>query len=101
MYFDSTHGIQMRLLMAQDELEEYMNYIRYRITDRKQLGSKISTNDYVTIASAIRNTEQWLALNSSRAFPEEIDERRLQLQYMIEPIMYYRVNVMNGRRAKI
>ncbi|KAJ2341002.1 ATPase with role in protein import into the ER, partial [Coemansia sp. RSA 2618] len=66
------------------------------VTDKEQLGGKISKDDKSSIMDAVKEAEKWLEDNAADATKEDIDEQREELESIVNPI----VSKLYGKDAK-
>ncbi|KAJ1935719.1 ATPase with role in protein import into the ER, partial [Kickxella alabastrina] len=72
---------------AKNTFEQYLYSIKNQVTDKEQLGSKISKDDKSTVMAAIKEAEKWLSDNAADATKEDIDEQREELESVFNPIV--------------
>ncbi|KAJ2636828.1 ATPase with role in protein import into the ER [Coemansia sp. RSA 1286] len=72
---------------AKNVFEQYVYNIKNQVTDKEQLGSKISKDDKQTVLDAVKEAEKWLEDNVADATKEDIDEQREELESIFNPIV--------------
>ncbi|CAB4442363.1 unnamed protein product [Rhizophagus irregularis] len=78
--------IQQERIEAKHQLENFAYTIKSLIFDDRGLGKKISDDDRKTIKDAIKTVEDWLNDHSNSAIKEDFDEKREELQSIVNPI---------------
>ncbi|KAJ1766633.1 ATPase with role in protein import into the ER [Coemansia sp. D1744] len=81
---------------SKNTFEQYLYTIKNQVTDKEQLGGKISKDDKSSIMDAIKEAEKWLEDNAADATKEDIDEQREELESIVNPI----VSKLYGKDAK-
>ncbi|KAI9506224.1 ATPase with role in protein import into the ER [Coemansia sp. RSA 1358] len=81
---------------SKNTFEQYLYSIKGQVTDKEQLGGKISKEDKESILSAIKEAEKWLEENAADATKEDIDEQREELESVVNPV----VSKLYGADAK-
>ncbi|KAJ2453329.1 ATPase with role in protein import into the ER [Coemansia sp. RSA 2336] len=81
---------------AKNTFEQYLYTIKNQVTDKEQLGGKISKDDKAAIMDAIKEAEKWLEDNAADSTKEDIDEQREELESIVNPI----VSKLYGKDAK-
>ncbi|RGB35483.1 heat shock protein 70 family [Rhizophagus diaphanus] len=84
--FAEEDKIQKERIEAKHQLENFTYTIKSQIFDDRGLGKKISDDDRKTIKDAIKTVEDWLNDHSNSAIKEDFDEKREELQSIINPI---------------
>ncbi|KAJ1897708.1 ATPase with role in protein import into the ER [Coemansia sp. S16] len=84
---------------AKNTFEQYLYSIKNQVTDKEQLGSKISKEDKVSIMAAIKEAEKWLDDNATEATKEDIDEQREELESVVNPVIS-KLYGSSGKNAK-
>ncbi|KAJ2818786.1 ATPase with role in protein import into the ER, partial [Coemansia furcata] len=84
---------------AKNTFEQYLYSIKNQVTDKEQLGSKISKDDKVSIMAAIKEAEKWLDDNAAEATKEDIDEQREELESVVNPVIS-KLYGSSGKNAK-
>ncbi|KAJ2147343.1 ATPase with role in protein import into the ER [Coemansia sp. RSA 564] len=72
---------------SKNTFEQYLYTIKNQVTDKEQLGGKISKDDKSSIMDAIKEAEKWLEDNAADATKEDIDEQREELESIVNPIV--------------
>ncbi|KAJ1865419.1 ATPase with role in protein import into the ER [Coemansia sp. RSA 2703] len=72
---------------SKNTFEQYLYTIKNQVTDKEQLGGKISKDDKETVMAAIKEAEKWLEDNAADATKEDIDEQREELESVFNPIV--------------
>ncbi|KAJ1648175.1 ATPase with role in protein import into the ER [Coemansia asiatica] len=72
---------------AKNVFEQYVYNIKNQVTDKEQLGGKISKEDKQTVLDAVKEAEKWLEDNVADATKEDIDEQREELESIFNPIV--------------
>ncbi|KAJ2827783.1 ATPase with role in protein import into the ER [Coemansia erecta] len=81
---------------SKNTFEQYLYTIKNQVTDKEQLGGKISKDDKSSIMDAVKEAEKWLEDNAADATKEDIDEQREELESIVNPI----VSKLYGKDAK-
>jgi heat shock protein 5 len=84
--FAEEDKVQKERIEARNQLENYAYTLRNQITDDTELSKKISEEDKKTIKDAIKKVDDWLTDSSNSATKEDFDEKREELQAIVNPI---------------
>jgi heat shock protein 5 len=84
--FAEEDKIQKERIEARNQLENFAYTIRNQITEDGELSKKISDDDKTTIKDAVKKVEDWLTEHSNSATKEDFDEKREELQSVVNPI---------------
>ncbi|RIA88208.1 heat shock protein 70 family [Glomus cerebriforme] len=84
--FAEEDKIQKERIEARNQIENFAYTLKNQITDDGELGKKISDDDKKTIKDAIKKVEDWLNDHSNSATKEDFDEKREELQSIVNPI---------------
>jgi heat shock protein 5 len=84
--FAEEDKVQKERIEARNQLENFAYTIKSQISDDGELGKKISDDDKKTIKDAIKTAEDWLNDHSNSATKEDFDEKREELQSIVNPI---------------
>ncbi|KAG0075766.1 ATPase with role in protein import into the ER, partial [Podila epicladia] len=71
---------------AKNVLENYLYGVKNQVNDEAQLGSKIDAEDKKTILDAVSAQISWLESEGVTASKEELDERKEQIEAVVNPI---------------
>ncbi|KAF9305127.1 ATPase with role in protein import into the ER [Mortierella antarctica] len=71
---------------AKNVLENYLYGVKNQVNDEAQLGSKIDAEDKKTILDAVSAQISWLESEGVTASKEELDERKEQVEAVVNPI---------------
>ncbi|KAL3897838.1 MAG: hypothetical protein SGCHY_003140 [Lobulomycetales sp.] len=71
---------------SKNALENYIYSIKNSVNDEAQLGSKISEEDKKTVLDAIKDKNDWLDSNGATATKEDLDEKKAELEAIVNPI---------------
>jgi len=71
---------------SKNVLENYLYGIKNQVNDEAQLGSKIDAEDKKTILEAVAAQISWLESEGVTASKEELDERKEQIESVVNPI---------------
>ncbi|KAG0032130.1 ATPase with role in protein import into the ER [Podila clonocystis] len=71
---------------AKNVLENYLYGVKNQVNDEAQLGSKIEAEDKKTILDAVSAQISWLESEGVTASKEELDERKEQIEAVVNPI---------------
>ncbi|KAF9391008.1 ATPase with role in protein import into the ER [Podila verticillata] len=71
---------------SKNVLENYLYGIKNQVNDEAQLGSKIEAEDKKTILEAVAAQISWLESEGVTASKEELDERKEQIEAVVNPI---------------
>ncbi|KAG0343588.1 ATPase with role in protein import into the ER [Podila humilis] len=71
---------------AKNVLENYLYSVKNQVNDESQLGAKIEAEDKKTILDAIAAQVSWLESEGVTASKEELDERKEQIEAVVNPI---------------
>ncbi|KAF9215866.1 ATPase with role in protein import into the ER [Podila verticillata] len=71
---------------SKNVLENYLYGIKNQVNDEAQLGSKIDAEDKKTILEAVAAQISWLESEGVTASKEELDERKEQIEAVVNPI---------------
>ncbi|CAB4380638.1 unnamed protein product [Rhizophagus irregularis] len=84
--FAEEDKIQKERIEAKHQLENFAYTIKSQIFDDRGLGKKISDDDRKIIKDSIKTVEDWLNNHSNSAIKEDFDEKREELQSIVNPI---------------
>ncbi|PKY21246.1 heat shock protein 70 [Rhizophagus irregularis] len=84
--FAEDDKFQKERVESRNQLENFAYTIKSQISDDGELGKKISDDDKKTIKDAIKTVEDWLNDHSISATKEDFDEKREELQSIVNPI---------------
>ncbi|CAG8450872.1 6744_t:CDS:2 [Diversispora eburnea] len=84
--FAEEDKIQKERIEAKNNLENYIYTIKNQITDDGELGKKLSDEDKTTIKEAIKKSLDWFDEYSNTATKEDFDEKKEELQAIVNPI---------------
>ncbi|EXX58646.1 78 kDa glucose-regulated protein [Rhizophagus irregularis] len=84
--FAEEDKIQKERIEAKHQLENFAYTIKSQIFDDRGLGKKISDDDRKIIKDSIKTVEDWLNDHSNSAIKEDFDEKREELQSIVNPI---------------
>ncbi|KAF9143119.1 ATPase with role in protein import into the ER, partial [Linnemannia schmuckeri] len=71
---------------SKNVLENYLYSVKNQVNDESQLGSKIDAEDKKTILDAIAQKVSWLESEGSSASKEELDEKKEEIEAIVNPI---------------
>ncbi|KAG0376856.1 ATPase with role in protein import into the ER [Mortierella sp. AD032] len=71
---------------SKNVLENYLYSVKNQVNDDSQLGSKIDAEDKKTILDAITQKVSWLESEGSSASKEELDEKKEEIEAIVNPI---------------
>ncbi|GBB89555.1 hypothetical protein RclHR1_16290001 [Rhizophagus clarus] len=84
--FAEEDKVQKERVEARNQLENFAYTLKSQISDDGELGKKLSDDDKKTIKDAIKTVEDWLNDHSNSATKEDFDEKREELQSIVNPI---------------
>jgi len=84
--FAEEDKVQKERVEARNQLENFAYTLKNQISDDGELGKKISDDDKKTVKDAIKMVEDWLNDHSNSATKEDFDEKREELQSIVNPI---------------
>ncbi|RHZ75893.1 hypothetical protein Glove_208g69 [Diversispora epigaea] len=84
--FAEEDKIQKERIESKNNLENFIYTIKNQITDDGELGKKISEEEKTIIKEAIKKSLDWFDEYSNSATKEEFDEKKEELQAVINPI---------------
>ncbi|KAJ3106738.1 ATPase with role in protein import into the ER [Phlyctochytrium planicorne] len=67
--------------------ETYMMSLKSQLSDDNSLGGKLSVSDKEAIQAAIQEHKEWFDENSSSATKEDFDERKSEVEAIVNPIV--------------
>ncbi|RIB01431.1 glucose-regulated protein [Gigaspora rosea] len=71
---------------SKNQLENFVYSLKNQVSDDGELGKKLSEEDKTTIKDAVKKTLEWFDEFSNSATKEELDEKREELQAIVNPI---------------
>ncbi|CAG8737653.1 1575_t:CDS:1, partial [Racocetra fulgida] len=71
---------------SKNQLENFVYSLKNQVADDGELGKKLSEEDKTTIKDAVKKTLEWFDEFSNSATKEELDEKREELQAIVNPI---------------
>ena len=71
---------------AKNQLENYLYHVKQLVTDEKQLGSKIESEDKEKILAIVKEKTEWLDANSATASLEDFEEAKAEIENIVNPI---------------
>ncbi|KAJ1553748.1 ATPase with role in protein import into the ER, partial [Nowakowskiella sp. JEL0078] len=71
---------------AKNQFENYVYTLKNQIADDSQLGGKLDESDKTTLLDALKEATEWLDVNTATATIEEINERKSDLEAIVNPI---------------
>ncbi|KAF9582784.1 ATPase with role in protein import into the ER [Lunasporangiospora selenospora] len=71
---------------SKNGLENYLYSIKGQVNDDNQLGSKLEADDKKTILDAVTKHISWLEASGSTATKEELDEKKEEIEAIVNPI---------------
>ncbi|KAF0462691.1 heat shock protein 70 [Gigaspora margarita] len=71
---------------SKNQLENFVYSLKNQVSDDGELGKKLSEEDKTTVKDAIKKTLEWFDEFSNSATKEELDEKREELQAIVNPI---------------
>ena len=71
---------------AKNNFENYLYTVKQQVTDEKQLGSKIESEDKDKILAAIKEKNEWFEANGATATKEDLEEKLAEVQAVVNPI---------------
>ncbi|RUS33967.1 heat shock 70 kDa protein [Jimgerdemannia flammicorona] len=71
---------------SKNALENYLYGLKTQLADDSQLGGKVSSEDKETILAAVKEKIDWLEENSGSATKEDYDEKREEVEAIVNPI---------------
>ncbi|CAO3662605.1 unnamed protein product [Umbelopsis vinacea] len=71
---------------AKNALENYLYSLKNQISDDSQLGGKLSEDDKEAIEEAVKEKLEWLDDSSVSATKEDFDEKREEVEAIVNPI---------------
>ncbi|CAG8780986.1 10724_t:CDS:2, partial [Dentiscutata erythropus] len=71
---------------SKNQLENFVYSLKNQVADDGELGKKLSEEDKTTIKDAVKKTLEWFDEYSNSATKEELDEKREELQAIVNPI---------------
>lgn len=66
--------------------ESFLSGLKSQVNDNEGLGGKLDSDDKKTILAEIKKGQDWLEDEGKTASPEDIDEKREEIQAVISPI---------------
>jgi len=66
--------------------ESFLSGLKSQVNDNEGLGGKLDSDDKKTILAEIKKGQDWLEDEGKTATPEDIDEKREEIQAVISPI---------------
>lgn len=66
--------------------ESFLSGLKSQVNDNEGLGGKLDSDDKKTILAEIKKGQDWLEEEGKTASPEDIDEKREEIQAVISPI---------------
>jgi len=66
--------------------ESFLSGLKSQVNDNEGLGGKLDSDDKKTILAEIKKGQDWLEDEGKSASPEDIDEKREEIQAVISPI---------------
>ncbi|KAF8978012.1 ATPase with role in protein import into the ER [Entomortierella lignicola] len=71
---------------SKNTLENYLYSVKNQVNDEAQLGAKIDAEDKKTILDEINKKIQWLESEGASASKEELDEKKEEVEAVVNPI---------------
>ncbi|KAF9187454.1 ATPase with role in protein import into the ER, partial [Haplosporangium sp. Z 27] len=71
---------------SKNGLENYLYSVKNQVNDEAQLGAKIDAEDKKTILEEINKKIQWLETEGVSASKEELDEKKEEIEAVVNPI---------------
>ncbi|KAJ3129650.1 ATPase with role in protein import into the ER [Nowakowskiella sp. JEL0407] len=71
---------------SKNQFENYVYTLKNQLNDDAQLGGKLEEDDKETLKNALNEASEWLDSNASTATKEEIDEKKSDLEAIVNPI---------------
>jgi len=84
--FAEEDRIQKERIEARNALENFAYTLKASVADDGDLGKKLNDEDKQTIRDAIKKTLDWFEEHSNSATKEDFDEKREELQTVVNPI---------------
>jgi heat shock protein 5 len=67
-------------------LENYLYSIKNQVSDKEQLGGKISDEDKEKVLDIVKEKMDWLASNAETASKEDFEEQKAEVENVVNPI---------------
>ncbi|KAJ3092812.1 ATPase with role in protein import into the ER [Quaeritorhiza haematococci] len=71
---------------AKNTFENYMYTLKNQLNDESQLGGKVDEDDKKKILDEIKEKSDWLDSNGATASKEDIEEKKAELEAVVNPI---------------
>ncbi|KAI9013160.1 putative ER Hsp70 chaperone BiP [Gaertneriomyces semiglobifer] len=71
---------------ARNQFDSYVYSLKSQLSDDSQLGGKIEEDDKKTLMDAIKEAQEWIEENGATASKEDIEERKGELESVVNPI---------------
>ncbi|KAF9348675.1 ATPase with role in protein import into the ER [Mortierella sp. AD094] len=71
---------------SKNALENYLYSVKNQVNDEAQLGAKIDADDKKTLLEEINKKIQWLESDGATASKEELDEKKEEIEAVVNPI---------------
>ncbi|CAG8495760.1 27_t:CDS:2 [Acaulospora morrowiae] len=84
--FAEEDKVQKERVESKNTLENFIYSLKGQISDDGELGKKLSSEDKATINDAVKKSLDWFDENSNTATKEDFDEKREELQAVVNPI---------------
>ncbi len=85
MFADEDKLVKERI-EAKNALENYAYSLKNQLNDEAQLGGKVDADDKTKILDAVKVATDWLDANGATATKEEIEEKKAELEAIVNPI---------------
>ncbi|KAI8808955.1 heat shock protein 70 family [Cladochytrium replicatum] len=71
---------------SKNQFENYVYTLKNQVNDENQLGGKLDEDDKKTLVDALKEASEWLDTNGSTASKDDIDEKKSDLEAIVNPI---------------
>ncbi|KAJ3051963.1 ATPase with role in protein import into the ER [Rhizophlyctis rosea] len=71
---------------AKNQFENFVYTLKNQVTDKEQLGGKLSEEDKKTILEAVKEKAEWLEKEGKEASKDDFDEQKSELEAVVQPI---------------
>lgn len=84
--FAAEDDAQRKRIEAVNSFSSYLLTLKSQIADSEGLGGKLSDEDKKAVNAAVKEGNEWIDVNGQEATTEEIEEKLVEIQNIINPI---------------
>eukprot|EP00834_Sanchytrium_tribonematis_P001526 NODE_38_length_35257_cov_0.939047.p20 type:complete len:201 gc:universal NODE_38_length_35257_cov_0.939047:22775-23377(+) len=75
------------MVEAKNNLDQYLYQLKQQVTDKNQLGGKLSDEDKKAVTTAVEDGLAWIGKNEGTASKEDFEEKKAEIEGVVQPII--------------